>query len=519
MRNPKVVYKSLRIIQPQNIVDSLSVIAFSDWRTQPIKWIYDHIDSIQEKPDLIIYCGDDIQRFENFEELASKSRFGLLGVIGNDDTRDAKSFLRGKRVYDLHDSPVILGEYGFIGLEGSTVPPGYVIYNEGYVRKHLEKQYSLLLRNGVDKFIIVSHTPPYGLLDYSLRFGCGNIGSKALIKFIKNRKIDLVLCGHSHLNGGKDETFGSTTVLNVSSHDDFDSPGNVAGIIVYEGGVDFCFQTINPLIIDTPLLTLQQVGFNRARQMIKQGIKDLDDITEENRALLKQLPGVYDWHVNRWIQQVKAIKRGKPIVLFHPIFSIILGSNLICYDIETNLECDKIWLIGAYDFKSEKFYQFFEKDDEKKLLIRFEKFLRKHEISSSTKGRIRGIQDFIPKEYTLISYSNCRFEQRVILDATLIHNADYVSSRIEKEIDLGIALPNILIGDFGRYNLKDLGTQLGFKWRHPDIDGMMVGMAYSQYLRRGVEPHWRKLLEYNEDDVMAIRHIILKIRELYGTAR
>ena len=242
------------------------------------------------------------------------------------------------------------------------------------------------------------------------------------------------------------------------------------------------------------LRVLQQVGISRFVAMEKAGIKTIDDISEKNRDILKKLPGSSNWHVNKWIQQVKAIKKNQIIIIDDEKKKRLMTDDLICYDIETDDLGNHIWIIGAYDLSTKNFYQFFAKRDEKKILREFDSLL-KHR-----------------KPKMLISYSNCHYERRIVTKIAKRFDMNDLIDQMNREIDLGIQMPDILIGNFNIYKLKDLGSRLGFQFRHPEIDGLIVGMSYSDYLRTGREMDWALYKEYNEDDVMALIHIIQYIQ-------
>jgi hypothetical protein len=88
-----------------------------------------------------------------------------------------------------------------------------------------------------ERLIIVSHTPPRGVLDRALRYGEEAIGSLALRDFVEEEKrVCLVICGHVHSCGGRYERLNNAVIVNVSSHDDPYSRANVALIAVEPGG-------------------------------------------------------------------------------------------------------------------------------------------------------------------------------------------------------------------------------------------------------------------------------------------
>ncbi len=88
------------------------------------------------------------------------------------------------------------------------------------------------------KLIVLSHTPPYGVLDLALRFGRRHIGSRPLREFLES-SANTLLCvsGHVHSQGARSEKFGNTLVVNAASHDGMGDPGRVATIEITKGAV------------------------------------------------------------------------------------------------------------------------------------------------------------------------------------------------------------------------------------------------------------------------------------------
>jgi len=248
----------------------MKILAFSDWRIQNIEKLIEYVKELSEKPDFIIYAGDDIGRFnkipekelpkpfqkmyaENFpnknyfEELAKNSRYGLLAVAGNDDLPFIVKAIYGKNVFNIYTQPFVFEDYVFVGIEGSTKSPGLLLHSEKEIWNKLVR---VLEEYPDKKVIIVSHTPPYKILDVGIRFGINHIGSTSLRKFIdKNfKRIKIVFCGHAHSQGGKEVIHKGVTILNCASHDNEGEPGKVCFInlsddietkwdFIYEWGV------------------------------------------------------------------------------------------------------------------------------------------------------------------------------------------------------------------------------------------------------------------------------------------
>jgi Icc-related predicted phosphoesterase len=88
------------------------------------------------------------------------------------------------------------------------------------------------------KLIVVSHTPPYRVLDRALRFGQRNIGNRPLRRFLEsNSTVLLCVSGHVHSQGARSEQFGNALVVNAASHDGPRDPGRVAIIDINGGAV------------------------------------------------------------------------------------------------------------------------------------------------------------------------------------------------------------------------------------------------------------------------------------------
>jgi Icc-related predicted phosphoesterase len=171
-----------------------------------------------------------------FEELAKRAKYGLLAVIGNDEGPEARLWIYGENVYELHGTILKVGPFLITGIEGSTDGLGDSgEYFEGDVKLRLEFVQSMLKQD--ERLIIVSHTPPRGVLDRALRYGEEAIGSLALRDFIEEEKrVCLVICGHVHSCGGRYDRLNNAVIVNVSSHDDPYSRANVALLVVEPGG-------------------------------------------------------------------------------------------------------------------------------------------------------------------------------------------------------------------------------------------------------------------------------------------
>jgi predicted RecB family nuclease len=65
------------------------------------------------------------------------------------------------------------------------------------------------------------------------------------------------------------------------------------------------------------------------------------------------------------------------------------------------------------------------------------------------------------------------------------------------------------------FDLKAAAEAAGFKFRHPELDGLAVAHRYLDWLGRGGdEAELKTLLEYGEDDVLALRALTQRLDRL-----
>ncbi|MFW9804690.1 MAG: helix-hairpin-helix domain-containing protein, partial [Candidatus Thorarchaeota archaeon] len=303
-------------------------------------------------------------------EIAAATANGLGAVVGNDCDYSDKLRLVRNRVSDLHSKPVIIDDVAFLGLEGSSGDIGFILYAEEDAQKHLEQQWNLVSEKDPEFVVLVTHAPPKGVLDLSRRFGINNIGSTAVREFISVHDVDLVVCGHSHINGGRIQSANGCTVLNIASHDYNQAPGLVA-LIELEKGAKLDIEVQRLFDNDLVLQSIHKVGMKRASQLFEMGIKTLDDICKKNVGKMVTLHGVGSRLVNRWILEASTLKEGKAYRIDDPKWEKLESKNLLIYDIETDTTISHIWCIGVWNGKEREFVQFFQKRDEPSLLRDF----------------------------------------------------------------------------------------------------------------------------------------------------
>lgn len=483
-------------------VERIRILAFSDWRVQNIQDIISFAKKISPI-DFILYAGDDVGRFRDlsglnyFEELATLcSANKVLAIIGNDDNySSAKEILNSKNVLDLYSRSITYGNFAFIGLESSTSGPAIFRHTEEDFQNQLEHQYNKLIGK---KIVILSHTPPYGVLDRGLRFASlddntqHHIGSTALREFIDNNSVDLVICGHCHSHGGLSDICMSTKIVNVSSHDNVGSLGRFAVIELDSNGeFEVSWHDTREVLGENSIQRILGVGHSYSKKLEKCGITTIEELANCNDINdFGNRSGVYSKLFSTFQLRAKAMLENKNFQI-RPFD--VPDEKVIFVDIETDLKCEKVWLIGL--LVDGEFIQLFADTwaEEKSILKKYLEILKKY-----------------PK-HLLVSYSGTNFDYRIPLEALKRHKMETSPLLSHKHLDLYHEVRNCFIFPISSYALKEIGAYLEYEFKFSELNGMMVAIKYLQHLESG-KPLDEKFLKYNEDDVRVIQYIISSLK-------
>jgi len=406
-----------------------------------------------------------------------------------------------KGVHNLYDQSFVYKNYAFIGLESSTRGPAIFRHEENDFKNHLDHQIK-----GVrgKRLIVVSHAPPFGILDRGIRFATEDeethhIGSTALKNFIEKNLVDLVICGHCHSHGGMVDKFKDTTIVNVSSHDSPGSKGNLAIIeLSSDGLVSIDWHDTNEVLdMDSPM-RIHGIGPFYCETLDKCGINTIGHLAEvENISALSHSSGISERLLMKFQLKAKSMINDA-IYQISPF--ILPMDNLIFFDIETDTACDRVWLIGI--LIDGRFIQLYADnwEQERDILEEFIEILKKH------------------PNRTLVSFSGTNFDHRIPLNALRRHSLDADFFESYPHVDLSTLLKRCFIFPNQSFALKELSTYLEYPFKHPDMNGLAVAISYHSHVEDG-KPLGTKIFEYNEDDVRAIPHLIEKARSIAGTAK
>ncbi len=390
-----------------------------------------------------------------------------------------------------------------LGVEGAPSLPGLLLHSEKEISSHLTRQGRTLQRKSL---ILLSHCPPAGCLDKSVRFSFDgkprSIGSRAVRKFVcTNQSVRLVLCGHSHKCGGRHQKLGRALVVNAASHDGVGDVGRFAVItITTNTKIEVAWReivevTCIPGIADRCAARLRAAGIRTAQEFAD----------SEMAALVAALPHPPP----RPVEVLKA--RARALVEKRPVLITPLGLPShpeVFLDIETDSAggYNYVWLIGLCIGRDGPYQAFFAETtaDERSILTAF--------LEAAANQ----------PDANLFAFSASNFEERVLQRRLSAHGlSTSVCSQIVnicQPFQRSVALPA------ESESVKDIAEELGFRYRHPELNGLQVALLYEHdytRARNGARKKalQRRLLEYNKDNVRCLPFILDAVANLFSAKR
>ncbi|MDH5402847.1 MAG: ribonuclease H-like domain-containing protein [Candidatus Heimdallarchaeota archaeon] len=169
--------------------------------------------------------------------------------------------------------------------------------------------------------------------------------------------------------------------------------------------------------------------------------------------------------------------------------------RLIFIDIETDLACERVWMIGL--LQGNELVQLLAENwkEEEKILDDFANYLE-------------GLP-FNP----LVFYSGTNFDIRVIWNRAIALNKTKLITTLRGRmwIDLLLLLQKGYVPICGSYSLKNIATEFNYELSQDDYNGLRLALEYLSIIRHNqkLPEDFKKIAyEYNADDVFLIRDII-----------
>jgi hypothetical protein len=364
---------------------------------------------------------------------------------------------------------------------------GYTLFTKAEAEAHLGGQLS---RVGRRKVLVVSHTPPLGVLDVAIRHGLRPAGSSVVREMMRRSSVRGVICGHVHCQGGRTEEAGHTLVVNVASRDWLGAPLSYA-VLDWDGRR---FSARNYVAEDPEALTrVRGVGPVVASRMIEAGFHSLPDVLAGDGA---ELAAVVGTGVARGMRaHARALRDGVPVLLDR---ADSFPEDSVVIDVETSVDRqDDPWLIGVMPWGAARVRQFEELD------------ARLHAAHLARVGA---------------SLSRLRWKYLVRWGAFDRGALDRAHRRVGLEepewlrpghwLDACAWVKRVVALPIDSGGLKPVADYLGYKFQVSGVDGFSAGCWYARYRDEGIAFDVGKVRAYNRDDVRAVEHVVHAVRAL-----
>ena len=232
---------------------------------------------------------------------------------------------------------------------------------------------------------------------------------------------------------------------------------------------------------------LEQAGIEKISDLALKSIEELEGI----------VPDLNPFRLELLRDQAIAIQEGRHIIRQKIDFPE--AQVELFFDIESDPLRDFDYLFGVLEVseEGEEYHEFFAETSEQEAEM-WQKFVT-----------------FIEGHIDSPIYHYGWFEEEVVHR----FGAKYGISEIAKEalernmIDLLAILRPAVIFPLSFYSLKDLASYAGFSWRSKDASGANSVLWFEEWLKTGDSALRKKIVEYNEDDVIATYKLQRWLRE------
>jgi len=415
---------------------------------------------------------------------------GLAGVLGNDCLPHDAHILRAPGRHNLHERPLTTNGLAILGLEGSPAEGiGYILTSEEERSEHLRQQ---LAASAELPCLLVSHTPPRGVLDEARRFGPHHIGCPTVRHVMEhNTRLVGLLCGHVHREGGKAERLGQCLVVNVASHDDQGAPLRYALLRWEDGALHLDEQGLEP-ITTTPTTWIWNIAEAKSAKLAAAGMSNIGQVVEASE---EAIGGVLGGSTGRFTRrQARAQMYGRPVVFDRSPFP----DPIVYLDVETSDDTkDDPWLIGVL----------LPDEEEVRQLV---------ELDPARHGALFSALDEILEEWPEAPIASWTAFDRVAIRKAHERLGLDLPPWMQKAcwLDLPHAIRKRLALHSPNYKLKPVASFLGYPWPKTDVSGALAGLWYRRWRDKGTDFDVDAVKRYNVHDVKAMRFIVDELSSL-----
>lgn len=241
-----------------------------------------------------------------------------------------------------------------------------------------------------------------------------------------------------------------------------------------------------------PLESLNGVGYGKCKILNNLGIKTFDDLISFDTTIKLTGAGASVEYINKLKLLALSQIENKIFKLSEFQFP---EKDILYFDIETDIdtphEVKQIWSIAVHHQKKVKHFYAETWQQEKKILTEFLEYLIAY------------------KDASLFSYSS--FDVNVLKFALKRHKLDVDFFLSLNHFDLYAVLKQIFIFPLSSYSVKEIGRFFGYKYKNQSYDGLQAASEYMSNQGEGKKIS-KKLLNYIQDDVKVMNHIVENIR-------
>lgn len=166
------------------------------------------------RADIVIGAGDfgNVRRQlrVGLDILRAVQRPLILVAGNNESTEELLAACQGwSSTHVLHGAAVTIQNLVFYGVGGGIPITPFGAWSYDFS----EEQATQLLANCPPECVVITHSPPYGVVDADA--SGRHLGSRAIRDAMLRLKSRLVVCGHIHACAGQQALLGSTPVVNA----------------------------------------------------------------------------------------------------------------------------------------------------------------------------------------------------------------------------------------------------------------------------------------------------------------
>ena len=234
--------------------------------------------------------------------------------------------------------------------------------------------------------------------------------------------------------------------------------------------------------------------YSREGYMAK-GFKTIKSIAKASVKELQTIKGVGEATAFKVKRSAKAWHTGKPVVIKKPRFR--KAKIEIFFDLETAKEDEEL---GVKEASNYLFGMLIRNGKEKFIPIVAKSLKHEKQALYEFLNYIKKLDDYVLYVYT--SYEKGQFERMFDQYKVPKNMQNLVWDHLDDLYDHVIGC--VIFPTIGN-GLKNVAKFLGFKWRQTDVTGSESMAMYLEYEKTKDKKILQKIIDYNEDDVVASR--------------